>query len=133
MQRIAFVGELISAAIQWILILAVAVLPIVLNVDAVRRLRRSASTDKGPAWRRRAAYGGVGCNVLVYALPVTLLIHNVIVTAPWDSDPFQDAIVALVVLSIGLAIVGPRYVRPQLIIGVLFPFLFWLLLPRGIL
>lgn len=132
-QPIGFLGEVVSAIIQWSLILAVAVLPIVLNVDAVRRLRRSTVVGDGVFWRRRAAYVGAASNVFLYALPVTLLIHNVIVNAPWDWGPVQDAMVALFLLSIVLAIVGPKNVRPQLIIGVLIPFFFWLLLPRGIL
>jgi len=133
-QRIGFLGEVVSATIQWALILVVAVLPIVLNVDAVRRLRRSTVVGNRFSWRRRAAYVGAASNVFVYALPVTLLIHNVIVNAPWDWDPVQDAMVVLFLLSIVLAIVGPKNVRPQLIIGVLLPFFFWLLFPsRGIL
>ena len=133
MQRIEFFVEIVSAIIQWTLILVVAVLPIVLDVDAVRRLRRSVVVENRFSWRRRAAYLGTVSNVFVYVLPVTLLIHNVIVNAPWYSDPFQDALVALVLLSIALAIIGPKNVRPQLIIGVLLPFFFWFLLPRGIL
>src|SRR6267154_863349 len=129
MQGIEFLVEVVSAVIQWAMILVVAVLPIVLDVDALRRLRRSAVVDNKFSWRRRAAYLGTASNVFVYALPVTLLIHNVIVNAPWDSDPVQDAVVALVLLSIVLAIVGPKNVRPQLIIGVLLPFFFWLLFP----
>ena len=133
MQRIAFVAGIVSAAIQRIFVLVVAVLPIVLNVDAVRRLRRSTLAGNGLVWQRRAAYAGACCNAFVYALPLALLIHNVIVITPWDSDPIQDAIFAFFLLSIILAIVGPAYVRLQLIIGPLIPILFWLLLPRGIL
>lgn len=133
MQHIEFLVEIVVAIIQCIVTLVVAVLPIVLDVHAVRRLRRSAVADNRFSWRRRAAYLGAASNVLVYALPVTLLIHNVIVNAPWDSDPVQDALVALVPLSIVLAIVGPKNVRLQLLIGGLLPFLFWFLLPRGIL
>jgi hypothetical protein len=132
-QRIGFLGEVVSAIIQWALILVVAIFPIVLNVDAVRRLRRSTVIGNSVSWRRRAAHVGAASNVFLYALPVALLIHNVIVNAPWDWDPVQDAMVALFLLSIVLAIVGPKNVRPQLIIGVLLPFFFWLLLPRGIL
>jgi len=133
MQRIGLLGEVVSAIIQWALILVVAVLPIVLNVVTVRRLRRSAVVGNRFSWRRRAAYVGAASNVFVYTLPVALLIHNVIVDAPWDSDLVQDAMVALFLLSIVLAIVGPKNVRAQLIIGVSLPFFFWLLLPRGIL
>jgi hypothetical protein len=133
-QRIGFLAADVSAIIQWALILVVAVLPIVLNVDAVRRMRRSAVVGSRFSWRRLAAYVGAASNGFVYVLPVTLLIHNMIVNAPWDSDPVQDAMVALTLLSIVLAIVGPKNVRPQLIIGVLLPFFFWLLfVSRGIL
>ena len=133
MQRIGFLGEVVSAIIQWALVLVVAIFPIALNVDAVRRLRRSTVVGERFSWRRRAAYVGAASNVFLYALPITLLIHNVIVNAPWDWNPVQDALVALFLLSIVLAVVGPKNVRPQLIIGVLLPFFFWLLLPRGIL
>ena len=132
MQRVGFLGVAVSAIIQWALILVVAVLPIVLNVDAIRRLRRSTVVGNRFSWRR-AAYVGAASNVFLYTLPITLLIHNVIVNAPWDWNPVQYAMVAMFLLSIVLAIVGPKNVRPQLIIGVLLPFFFWLLLPRGIL
>ena len=132
--RIEFLREVISAIIQWTVIIAVAVLPVVLDVDAVRRLRRSPTADSRASWRHRAAYVGAASNIFVYGLPITLLIHNIIVNSPWDSDPIYVAMTVLFVLSIGLAIVGPKFVRPQLIIGVLLPFLFWLLFPsRGIL
>lgn len=126
--------DIISAIIQWTVVIAVAFLPIALDVDAIRRLRKSPAADGKASWRHRAAYVGAASNVCVYGLPITLLVHNIIVNTPWDSDPVYAAMTVLVVLSIVLAIVGPKYVRPQLIIGVLLPFLFWLIFPsRGIL
>ena len=133
MQRIKFAVDIISGVIQFGMVLVFAVFPIILDVDALRRLRRSSVVDNKLSWRRRAAYLGAASNVFVYALPVTLLIHNVVVNAPWDSDPFQDALVSLVLLSILLAILGPKNVRPQLIISALLPFFFWFILPGGIL
>lgn len=130
MQR---VEEVISAIIQWVVVLVVATLPIVLNVDAARRLRRSVAVGNEFSWSQRAAYVGAVSNVLVYVLPLALLIHNIIVNDPWDSDPFFDAMLAFVLLSIVLAIVGPKNVRAQLLIGVLLPLVFWLSLPHGIL
>jgi hypothetical protein len=119
-----------SAIIQWGIVLVVAILPIALVVDAVRRLRRS-----NVSWRQWSAYVGAVSSLSVYALPVLLLIHNMLVisSAPWRSGPTLYAICALVVLSIVLAIVGPKHVRPQLIISALLPFFFWLFVPRGIL
>jgi len=126
--------EIISAIIQWTVIIGMAFLPIVLDVDAVRRLRRTPDSDSRASWRHRAAYVGAASNILVFGLPITLLVRNIIVNSPWDSDPIYVAMTVLVVLSILLAIVGPKYVRPQLIIGVLLPFSFWLIFPsRGIL
>jgi len=126
--------QIISAIIQWTVIIALAFLPIVFDADAVRRLRRSPAADSRASWRHRAAYVGAASNILVFSLPIMLLVHNIIVNSPWDSDPIYVAMTVLVVLSILLAIVGPKYVRPQLIIGVLIPFSFWLIFPsRGIL
>jgi hypothetical protein len=119
-----------SAIIQWGTVLAVAVLPIALVVDAVRRLWRSNGS-----WRERSAYVGAASSLFVYSLPVLLLIHNmfVISSAPWRSAPIQYAMNAFVVLSMVLAIVGPKNVRAQLIISALLPFFFWLFVPRSIL
>ncbi len=128
MQRVDLLREIISAIFQWTWVLLAAVLPIALDIDVVRRLRRSRAVDSNASWRQRAAYVGAASNVLVFALPITFLIHNVMVTAPWwDWRPFQDALVAAFALSIALAIVGPKYVRAQLTIGVLLPFFFWLI------
>jgi hypothetical protein len=131
---IGSVEEIISAIFQWTAIIVVAFLPIVLDLDAVRRLRRSLTADSRASWRHRAAYLGAGSNILVYGLPITLLVHNIIVNSPWDPDLIFVAMTILSVLSIGSAIVGPKYVRPQLIIGVLLPLFFWLIFPsRGFL
>lgn len=121
--------EIIFAIIQWAMIIVVAFLPIALDVDAVRRLRRSSAADSTSPWRHRAAYVGVGSNIFVFGLPITLLVHNIIVNSPWDSDPIYSAMAVLVALSIVLAVVGPKYVRPQLTIGALLPLLFWSTLP----
>jgi hypothetical protein len=131
--RIPFPVEVISVLIEWTVIITVAILPIVLDVDALRRLTRSPTADSRASWGHRAAYVGTASNIFVYGLPITLLIHNIIVNSPWDSGPIYDAMTALFVLSMVLAIVGPKHVRAQLIIGVLLPFFFWLALPRGIL
>ena len=133
MPRIESLVEVISAITQWTLLIVVAVLPIALDVDAVRRLRRSPTADSRAPWRHRAAYVGATSNLFVYGLPIALVIHNMIVNTPWVSDPIYVAMTVLFVLSIVLAIVGPIYVRPQLIIGVLLPFFFWQLLPRAVL
>jgi hypothetical protein len=123
------------AIIQWATVLVVAVLPLALLVDAVRRLWRASVVGSNASWRQRSAYVGAASSLFVYALPVMLLIHNmfVISNAPWRSALIQYAMNAFVVLSVVLAIVGPKNVRPQLIISALLPFFFWLFVPRGIL
>jgi hypothetical protein len=45
----------------------------------------------------------------------------------------QIIIAAFVVLSLAFAAIGPKYVRLQLILSPLLPFLFWICLPTGIL
>jgi hypothetical protein len=124
-----------SAIIQWATVLVVAVLPVALVVDAVRRLWRAPVLGSNASWRQWSAYVGAASSLFVFTLPVMLLIHNMFVSsnAPWRWEPFQYAMTACVVLSIALAVVGPKNVRPQLMISALLPFFFWLLVPRGIL
>lgn len=126
-------GQGLSSAMQWIVILVVAILPLVLTLDALRRLKRAPVAGSKDVLRKRAAYFAAGSNVLAYALPIVLLVHNVKVNAPWDWEPFQYALIALGLLSIALGVCAPRNVRPQLLIAALMPLLFWFLLPRGIL
>jgi hypothetical protein len=123
---IEFGVETISAILQWTVILVGVALPVVLDADAVRRLRKSPVFDSRASWRKRAGYLGAASNTLVYALPIALLIHNVVTVHFWDSERFTAAFAALFVLSMALAVAAPRYVRPQLIIGVLIPFFLWL-------
>ncbi len=126
MHRFEIIREIISAIAQWIMVLMVAVLPIALNVDAVRRLMRSPVVPGGSALPQRAAYIGAASNLLVYALPVLLLIHNIRnFDVPWSWQPFEYTMLALTALSVAAALIGPQYVRPQLIIAVLLPLLFW--------
>src|SRR5476649_1639377 len=106
--------DIISAIYQWLIILFVAILPMALNIDAVRRLRRSQAPDNRPAWRHRAACAGAASNILVYSLPLTLLVQKMYLY----SDQVFFAMNVLFVISVGLALVGPIYVRPQLLVGV---------------
>jgi hypothetical protein len=64
---------MIFATCQWFTGLFAAILPIVLNIDVVHRLRRWHAADNRSSWRHRVAYVGAASNISVYCLPVALL------------------------------------------------------------
>jgi hypothetical protein len=123
--------EIFSAVAQWAVILVAAILPLALIADAVRRLRRSSIPGPRFPRQKRAGYVSAVGGAFVYVLPIILLVHNVRAREPWDWNPFQYAMIGLVVLAIAGACVAPKYARVQLILGGLIPFLFWLLIPHG--
>ena len=131
----------VSAIFQWIFILAAATSPIALNVWAWRRLRRPPIPDRGTPLRRRSAYIGLASNLCGYALPLGAAIRNVVLATsgrPVRGDEFVDwnlimmATVALLLLSLALGAIGPKYVRLQLMLAPVLPFLFWISLPLGV-
>jgi hypothetical protein len=142
MHLLASAQEVISAIFQWLLMLAAATSPIVLNVWAWIRLRRSPVPDTGATWQRRLACLGLASSSLAYALPLTALIRNSTLMNsghPVDGKDLvswrlvQNIMTASVVLSLILAVFSPKYVRIQLFVSPLIPFLFWISVPVGVL
>ena len=136
------IQKVISVILQWIFILAAATSPIVLNVRAWKRLRRPPALEIGSSWQRRAAYLCLASNFFAYALPLLALIRNFILMNSGrpvsaeelvDWSPVRNVMTASVVLSLVLAALTPKYVRTQLFLSPLIPFLFWISLPVGIL
>jgi hypothetical protein len=125
------IREVISAIFQWVFILAAATSPIVLNLWAWMRLRRPPVPEIGPPWQRRVAYLSFTINFFAYVLPLAALIRN---SGLLDSGRalqadelvdwrlLQDVLIASVALSVGLAALGPKYVRIQLILSMRWEF-----------
>ena len=142
MHPLESIQEVISAILQWVFVLAAATSPIVLNVWAWKRLRRPPAPDIGSPWQRRAAYLVLASNFFAYALPLLALIRNFTLmnsSRPVSADELVDwplvrnIMTALVALSLALAALAPKYVRIQLFLSPLIPFLFWISVPIGIL
>ena len=142
MRLLESIHDVISAIIQWVFILVAATSPIVLDVWAWIRLRRSPVPYIGAPWQRRVAYLSLASNCCAYALPLAALVRNFTLLNSGrggsahglvDWGLTQSILAAFVVLSLVLAAIGPKYVRPQLIISPLLPFFFWMALPVGIL
>lgn len=136
------IQETISVVLQWGFIVAAATSPIVLNIWAWKRLRHPPVPDIGSSWRRRAAYLGLASNFFAYALPLLALIRNFTLMnsgRPVSANELVDwplvrnIMTASVVLSLVLAVLTPKYVRIQLFLSPLIPFLFWVSIPVGIL
>jgi len=135
MHPLESIQEVISATLQWVFALAAATSPIALNVLAWKRLRRPPAPDIGSPWQRRAAYLGLASNFFAYALPLLALIRNFTVSAEElvDWPVVRNIMTASVALSLVLAVLAPKYVRIQLFLSPLIPFLFWISVPIGIL
>ena len=135
MHPLESIQEVISATLQWVFALAAATSPIALNVLAWKRLRRPPAPDIGSPWQRRAAYLGLASNFFAYALPLLALIRNFTVSAEElvDWPVVRNIMTASVALSLVLAVLAPKYVRIQLFLSPLIPFLFWISVPIGFL
>jgi hypothetical protein len=142
MHPLESIHVVISAIFQWIFILAAATSPIVLNVWAWIRLRRPPVPDRGRPWQRLLAYLALASNFLAYAVPLAALVRNYTLLNSGhpvyggevvDGRLMLEIMTAFVALSLVLAAIGPKYVRLQLILSPLLPFLFWISLPEGIL
>jgi hypothetical protein len=142
MHPLESIQMVISVILQWVFILAAATSPIVLNVWAWKRLRRPLVPDIGSPWQRRAAYFGLASNFFAYALPLLALIRNFTLMNSGrlvgaqelvDWPLVRNIMTASVVLSLVVAVLAPKYVRIQLFLSPLIPFLFWISLPVGIL
>lgn len=142
MHPLESIQMVISVILQWVFILAAATSPIVLNVSAWKRLRRPPVPDTGSLWQRRTAYFCLASNFFAYALPLLTLIRSFTLMnsgRPVSAQELVDwplvrtIMTASVVLSLVLAVLTPKYVRIQLFLSPLIPFLFWISLPVGIL
>ena len=127
---------------QLLLFILVVLLPIALNVDVWRRLRRGALGDTSAPWRRSIGYVGLATNSLAFAIPwggfiyMYILLHRgrtVSADAMINGPLVVEVSVALAVLSLIFGAVGPKYVRVQLMISAVIVGCFWLSVPMGVL
>jgi hypothetical protein len=123
---------------QLLLVVAAVLLPLVLNVVALRRLWHLTAADEPAPWRKMLAYLGLATNLLAYAIPWALFLYMDIVR-PTSPDKMFDGVLvvnialALATLSFISGGMGPKQVRSYQMLSALIVGFFWLSIPMGIL
>ena len=128
--------------VQSLLFILAVFLPIALNVDVWRRLRRGALGDTSAPWRKSIGYVGLATKSLAFVIPwggfvyMYILLHRgrtVSADAMINGPLVVEVSVALAVLSLVFGAVAPKYVRVQLTISAVTVGCFWLSILMGVL
>jgi hypothetical protein len=110
-------GRKDNSAVQLLLFILAVILPIVLNVDVWRRLRRGPLGDTSTPWRKSIGYAGLATNSLAFAIPwggfiyMYILLHRgrtVSADAMINGPLVVEVSVALAVLSLLFGAVAPN-------------------------
>ena len=125
---------------QSLLFILAVFLPIALNVDVWRRLRRGPLGDTSAPWRKSIGYVGLATNSLAFAIPWGGFIYQYILfrrgravsaDVMINGPLVVEVSVALAVLSLIFGAVAPKDVRVQLMISAVTVGYFWLSIPMG--